>query len=224
MVRDAGGVRLSRAVFVLGMIGTVAAAVVLVPRILPAGPRPRFQLPVPCGETWVLGTYPGHDYYDVDMFPTQGEAWGRPVLASYAGKVIEAGVNGTVGARTPDNPNGAPGRGGGYWVKIDHGRRWETQYLHLIEPPAVRVGQRVAQGEQIGRIGSTGNSGSPHLHYEQRRQRQKVETFFDGAPSGITDDDTEYSVRQTSNNCGRPLGVGRPGGIPGGEGRQVLVV
>jgi hypothetical protein len=197
----AGGVRLSRVVFALGMIGIAVTAVVLVPRILPAGPRPRFQLPVLCGETWVLGTYAGHGAYDVDMFPTQGEVWGRPVLASYAGKVVEAGVNGTVGARTPDNPNGPRGRGGGYWVKIDHGRRWETQYLHLIEPPAVHVGQRVAQGEQIGRIGSTGNSGSPHLHYEQRRQRQKVETYFDGVPSGITNDDTEYSVRRTSNNC-----------------------
>jgi hypothetical protein len=201
MARDSGGVSLSRAVFALGMIGIAVTAVVLGPRVLPAGPRPRFQLPVPCGETWLLGTYPGHDDYDVDMFPTQGEAWGRPVLASYAGKVIEAGVNGTLGARTPANPNGPRGRGGGYWVKIDHGRGWETEYLHLIEAPAVRVGQRVAQGQQIGRIGSTGDSGAPHLHYEQRRQRQKVETYFDDVPSGITNDDTEYSVRRTSGNC-----------------------
>jgi hypothetical protein len=190
------------AVLAAGVVGVVVAvAVLVVPLLLPPGPRPLFQLPVACGETWRLGTYPGHGEYDVDLFPAQGDAWGRPVLASYAGTVTEAGVNGSVGGRTPDDPNGPRGRGGGYWVKIDHGGRWETQYLHLLEPPPVRVGQRVAQGGRIGRVGSTGNSGAPHLHYEQRRRWQKVETHFDGAPSGITHDDTEYTVTRTSNNC-----------------------
>jgi Peptidase family M23 len=179
----------------------VAAAVFVLPWLLPPGPRPLFQLPVACGEAWRLGTYPGHDDYDVDLFPAKGEAWGRPVLASYAGTVTAAGVNGSVGGRTPDNPKGPRGRGGGYWVKIDHGRKWETQYLHLLEPPMVREGDKVEQGQQIGKVGSTGNSGAPHLHYEQRRQWQKVETYFNGAPSGITNDDTEYTVTLKSGNC-----------------------
>lgn len=176
-------------------------SVVVVPLLREPGPRPLFQLPVSCGETWQLSTYPGHDDYDVDLYPTQGQAWGRPVLASYAGRIAEAGVNGSLGSRTPDNPDGASGRGGGYWVKIDHGRQWETQYLHLLEPPPVQVGQRVDQGDEIGRVGSTGNSSAPHLHYEQRRGWQKVETYFGGSPSGITHDDTEYTVTLTSNNC-----------------------
>ncbi|PSK64118.1 Murein DD-endopeptidase MepM [Micromonospora sp. MH33] len=189
-----------------GAAAVLALAVVVVPLLRPPGPRPPFQLPVSCGERWRLGTYPGHDDYDVDLFPTEGDAWGRPVLASYAGTVTVAGINGSLGGRTPDNPKGPRGRGGGYWVKIDHGGRWETQYLHLLEPPLVRAGQRVARGEQLGRVGSTGNSGAPHLHYEQHRGREKVETWFDGSPSGITDDDTEYSVTVMSNNCptGRP--------------------
>ncbi|MER5705050.1 M23 family metallopeptidase [Micromonospora sp. NPDC002296] len=195
--------RLLRVGLVLGAVGAVVAvAAVVVPLLLPPGPRPSFQLPVACGETWQLGTYPGHDDYDVDLFPTEGEAWGRPVLASDAGTVTEAGINGSLGGRTPDDPDGPRGRGGGYWVKIDHGGKWETQYLHLLEPPLVRVGQRVARGEQIGRVGSTGNSGAPHLHYEQHRGWQKVEAHFDGSPSGITHDDTEYTVTRTSNNCG----------------------
>nr|WP_236647075.1 M23 family metallopeptidase [Micromonospora acroterricola] len=86
-------------------------------------------------------------------------------------------------------------------MKIDHGGTWETQYLHLLEPPLVRVGQRVAQGDQIGLLGSTGNSGAPHLHYEQRRGWDKVETHFDGEASGITTDDREHIIRRTSNNC-----------------------
>jgi hypothetical protein len=179
----------------------VAAAVTVPPLLRPPGPRPAFQLPVACGETWQLGTYPGHDAYDVDLFPTEGGAWGRPVLASAPGTVTDAGLNGSVGGRTPENPDGPRGRGGGYWVKIDHGGRWETQYLHLLEPPMVTEGDEVVLGQQIGKIGSTGNSGAPHLHYEQRRQRTKVETWFDGRPSGITIDNREYTVTQTSGNC-----------------------
>ncbi|MER7457881.1 M23 family metallopeptidase [Micromonospora sp. NPDC126480] len=194
-----------RTLLVVVALGAVAAlvtvAVVVVPLLLPPGPRPLFQLPVACGETWRLGTYPGHDDYDVDLFPIEDDAWGRPVLASAAGEVTVAGINGTLGGRTPGDPDGPRGRGGGYWVKIDHGGRWETQYLHLLEPPLVRAGQRVEQGEQIGKVGSTGNSGAPHLHYEQRRGWAKVETWFNGLPSGITHDDREYTVTRTSRNC-----------------------
>jgi hypothetical protein len=190
-------------VLVSGVVVAVLAVAVVVGvwQVLRPGPRPLFQLPVACGETWQLGTYPGHGDYDIDLFPTKGEAWGRPVLASAAGTVTKAGISGSLGGRTRDNPNGPRGRGGGYWVKIDHGGRWETQYLHLLEPPVVRVGQRVAQGERIGRVGSTGNSGAAHLHYEQRRNWVKVEAHFDGAPSGITHDDAEYTLRRTSRNC-----------------------
>ena len=195
--------RIVVAVVGLGVIAAVAAvAVVVVPLLRPPGPRPAFQLPVPCGESWRLGTYPGHGEYDVDLFPAEGEAWGRPVLASYGGTVTEAGINGTLGGRTPQNPNGPRGRGGGYWVKIDHGGRWETQYLHLLESPMVQKGQKVRRGDRIGRIGSTGDSGAPHLHYEQRRGWEKVETWFDGKPSGITTDDKEYTVKLKSKNCG----------------------
>ncbi|GIH02374.1 hypothetical protein Rhe02_04410 [Rhizocola hellebori] len=201
-VRRTRRARIVRLVLALSAAAlVVVVAVVVVPLLLPAGPRPLFQLPVACGETWQLSTYPGHDDYDVDMYPTAGSAWGRPVLASYAGTVTEAGINGSLGGRTPDNPNGPKGRGGGYLVKIDHGGRWQTQYLHLLEVPLVRKGQQVVQGEQIGRVGSTGNSSAPHLHYEQRRNRQKVETHFDGQASGITHDDAEYTVKRKSGNC-----------------------
>lgn len=189
----------SAAVFAIALI---AGAVVFVPLLLPPGPRPLFQMPVACGETWQLGTYPGHDDFDVDFFPLRGEPWGQPVLASYAGTVTVAGINGSLGGRTPGDPDGLRGRGGGYWVKIDHGGKWETQYLHMLEPPLVHKGQTVRQGQQIGRVGSTGNSGAPHLHYEQRRGWEKVETWFDGKPSGITSDDEEVTLKLKSNNCG----------------------
>ncbi|UWZ40460.1 M23 family metallopeptidase [Dactylosporangium roseum] len=200
--KPAASTRVVGAAVGLGVVGVIAAAVVVVvPLLRPPGPRPAFQLPVPCGEIWQLGTYPGHDDFDVDLFPTAGRAWGRPVLASYAGTVTAAGVNGSLGGRTPEDPDGPRGQGGGYWVKIDHGGRWETLYLHLLEPPMVRKGQRVEQGQRLGKVGSTGDSGAPHLHYEQRRGREKVETYFDGSPSGITHDNTEYTVTRKSGNC-----------------------
>jgi hypothetical protein len=182
-------------------LALVALIVVLVPRLRTPGPRPAFQLPVACGETWILGTYPGHDDFDIDFFPSSGSAWGRPIHASFAGTVVAAGVNGTLGSRTPDNPKGPHGTGAGYWVKLDHGGLWETQYLHMLEPPLVAEGDRVEQGRQLGRIGSTGKSGAPHLHYEQRAAGRKMEAHFAGEPSGITTDDREYSVRRVSRNC-----------------------
>ena len=59
------------------------------------------------------------------------------------------------------------GRRGGYGlvVEIDHGYGMKTRYAHMSQLGA-RVGQRVARGEEIGLVGSTGLSVSPHLHYE----------------------------------------------------------
>ena len=52
-------------------------------------------------------------------------------------------------------------------VQIDHGNEWQTVYAHLSQV-LVSCGQSVAQGELIGRAGSTGNSTGPHLHFEVR--------------------------------------------------------
>ncbi|SNS99484.1 Peptidase family M23 [Asanoa hainanensis] len=185
----------------IAIVLTTLLGILVVDRLRRAGPRPLFQLPVACGETWRLSTYPGHDDFDVDLFPTEGESWGRPVLAAAGGTVTVSGINGSLGGRTPEKPNGPKGRGGGYWVKIDHGGRWETQYLHMLEPPLVQVGDEVAPGQQIGKVGSTGNSGAPHLHHEQRRAGEKMETWFGGEPSGITTDDEEVELERVSANC-----------------------
>ncbi|MBQ4544371.1 MAG: M23 family metallopeptidase [Oscillospiraceae bacterium] len=57
-------------------------------------------------------------------------------------------------------------RGGwGYLVVINHGNGIETYYAHNSKV-LVRVGQKVAKGEQIAKMGSTGNSSGPHCHFE----------------------------------------------------------
>jgi murein DD-endopeptidase MepM/ murein hydrolase activator NlpD len=54
------------------------------------------------------------------------------------------------------------------YVKIQHPGGIQTLYCHLVRAPAVRVGQIVAVGQELGRVGSSGHSSGPHLHFEVR--------------------------------------------------------
>ena len=76
---------------------------------------------------------------------------GDPVRATADGNVTVAGSNG----------------GYGKMVEIDHGNGLTTRYAHLSDI-IVKVGQRVRAGHIVGRVGSTGRSTGPHLHYETR--------------------------------------------------------
>jgi murein DD-endopeptidase MepM/ murein hydrolase activator NlpD len=59
------------------------------------------------------------------------------------------------------------GRHGGHgnYVELDHVGPYGTSYSHL-SAILVRRGQKVKQGDLIGRVGSTGLSTGPHLHYQ----------------------------------------------------------
>jgi len=65
-------------------------------------------------------------------------------------------------------------RGGyGLTVIIDHGFGYQTLYAHLSKVE-VRPGQRVSRGQVIGRVGNTGLSKAPHLHYEVIKNGQAI--------------------------------------------------
>ncbi|MBQ7294628.1 MAG: peptidoglycan DD-metalloendopeptidase family protein [Clostridia bacterium] len=88
----------------------------------------------------------------LDIVLGYGSSAGIPVVASASGTVVTA-YSGW--------------RGYGHTVVIDHGNGIKTRYAHMYPGSiAVSVGQKVYQGQQIGRIGSTGNSTGPHLHFE----------------------------------------------------------
>jgi murein DD-endopeptidase MepM/ murein hydrolase activator NlpD len=85
-------------------------------------------------------------------------ASGTPILASAAGQVAEVGKKG----------------GWGNYVLLRHPDGSETRYSHL-SAGTVREGQRVNQGQVIGRLGSTGRSTGPHLDYRIRKNGQRLD-------------------------------------------------
>lgn len=70
---------------------------------------------------------------------------------------------------TGDGVVEAADRRGGYGncIDISHGYNYFTRYAHLSEI-LVKVGDKVKRGDLIGKVGSTGKSSGPHLHYEVR--------------------------------------------------------
>jgi murein DD-endopeptidase MepM/ murein hydrolase activator NlpD len=83
---------------------------------------------------------------------------GEPIHATAAGTVTSAGWSG----------------GYGNMVEVDHGNGLATRYGHMSEID-VRVGQSIRIGQVLGRIGSTGRSTGPHLHYETRVDGEAVD-------------------------------------------------
>jgi len=59
-------------------------------------------------------------------------------------------------------------------VDVDHGNGLSTRYGHLSSI-AVRVGQSIKTGQIIGKVGSTGRSTGPHLHYETRLKGEAID-------------------------------------------------
>lgn len=132
----------------------VAYAVGGANRALPSAPT---NVPA----NWPYGT--GHFVWPVYGWLTQGYRYdhravdvaapiGTLVTAADRGVVIRAGWN---------------NQGYGRFVIIDHNIDYITLYAHLSEI-LVAEGQVVGQGQAIGRVGSTGNSTGPHLHFEIR--------------------------------------------------------
>lgn len=94
---------------------------------------------------------------------------GTPIVAAGDATVSFAGMKGA----------------NGNFVRLRHDNGWETLYLHMNRIAAAIVpGSRVAQGTQIGEVGTTGRSTGPHLHYEVHIDGQAVDPLSIETGSG----------------------------------------
>lgn len=104
----------------------------------------------------------------IDLIKAGGGANGTPVIASRSGtvEVVQRSNSGY-----------------GNMVLINHGDGYKTRYAHMISGSiTVRVGDYVEAGRTIGRVGSTGNSTGPHLHFEviYRGETQNPKNYIYG--------------------------------------------
>ena len=111
--------------------------------------------PVQSKSAYVSGTYPyyqnGGEHHGIDIvLSEQGKTLGYPVVAPQDGKVITVGYD--MASR-------------GHYFEIDHGNGLVTRYYHC-SAVSVSLGQTVKQGQEVAKIGETGNANGPHLHFE----------------------------------------------------------
>jgi murein DD-endopeptidase MepM/ murein hydrolase activator NlpD len=104
-----------------------------------------FAWPVSGGGNYI-SQYFHYGHYGIDI---AGD-YGSTVRAAGGGTVVFAGWK---------------SNGGGYQVWIAHGSGLYTTYNHMSSI-SVGSGQHVSEGQQVGRVGSSGNATGPHLHFE----------------------------------------------------------
>jgi len=108
-------------------------------------------------------------YYGYKLRPHKGTdfaaAIGTPIVATADGVVTKSERRG----------------GNGNYVKLKHNSTYETQYLHM-KNRKVRVGQYVNQGDVIGWVGMTGNTGGPHVCYRFWKHGKQVDPFKEDLP------------------------------------------
>jgi len=107
------------------------------------------------------------------QLPGHGTRAGVDVLAAAAGRVLRArdGVAPTGGKALSDK---ACGNG----LVIDHGGGWRTQYCHLARGSVrVRPGQYLGARARLGRVGLSGRTAFPHVHFSVRRHGKVVDPF-----------------------------------------------
>lgn len=109
-------------------------------------------------------------YYGNKIRPHKGTDFaapiGTPILATASGTVTESTRRG----------------GNGKYVKIRHNSTYSTQYLHMRKQN-VKRGQVVKQGDVIGWIGMTGNTGGPHVCYRFWKNGRQVDPLREKLPA-----------------------------------------
>jgi murein DD-endopeptidase MepM/ murein hydrolase activator NlpD len=109
-------------------------------------------------------------YYGNKIRPHKGTDFAAnintPIIATASGTVIESERRG----------------GNGNYVKIKHNSTYSTQYLHMSNRK-VNKGNYVKQGDVIGWVGMTGNTGGPHVCYRFWKFGKQVDPLREKLPS-----------------------------------------
>jgi hypothetical protein len=128
--------------------------------------------------------YDGHDGVDVRLPSMAAQRAGVEVKAAADGVVL--GVRdgmadvGIAGAGREALKNVECGNG----VMIRHDAEWSAQYCHMANGSiAVKKGDQVKRGQTIGRIGLSGMTEFPHLHFALRRNGKPVDPYAPDGPS-----------------------------------------
>lgn len=105
------------------------------------------------------GGYGSSNHDGIDIGGTGGNLDGQAADSINSGKVTEVGYD--------EN-------GYGNYVVVDHGDGYTSLYGHL-QKATVKQGDTVSAGQQVGVIGSTGNSSGPHLHLRVHKNGQSID-------------------------------------------------
>jgi len=129
--------------------------------------------PVPgqVGSGFRTTSRPAHDGVDI------AAPKGTLIRSAATGRVIISRCDPDQYGRLDCDVDGSPGKGGcGWFVDILHAGNMMTRYCHLVSRPDVREGDLVSAGQVIGKVGSSGNSSGPHLHFEVHRDGDRGRT------------------------------------------------
>jgi len=100
--------------------------------------------------------------------PASWIGYGAPILAAGDATVVRArdGLEDQMPGKLPEPGSIDAETVDGNHVVVDHGGGIHTFYAHLQPGTlAVEAGQRVDAGQELGRVGNTGNTTAPHLHF-----------------------------------------------------------
>jgi MYXO-CTERM domain-containing protein len=174
--------------------------------IVAAGPL--LEVPWPCGETYSCTqgnggatSHTGLAQYAWDF----GMPLGTNIPAAHGGTVLMIKMNSNVGGCSNAYANDAN------YVLIDHGDGTAGLYLHVeYNSSNLQVGSQVAAGDIVARVGQTGWTCGPHLHFQVQEicgswWCQSVPAEFYGAGT------IQYQDQAQSENCG-PCNVTLSGG------------
>jgi hypothetical protein len=127
-------------------------------------------------------TYATHNGTDFRVPDIRAMRRGINVLAAAAGTVARIRDGVTDGDVLEGRKERVQGTECGNGVIITHADDWETQYCHLAKGSIqVRAGARVEAGAVLGRVGLSGLTEFPHLHFTVRQAGRTVDPFAFGA-------------------------------------------